>query len=217
MPVLAILLILLCAPVWADECSRLPPPAVTLKRFVEPLRFDTSLDYKSITVLATTEYHSSKRVLGLTRGEAAVRFAIQTTSITDKSGQWECVSPQITVTYGFSPMTVYVAREFPKGSCAYAEIVRHELRHVKAYQEHLASIEREMAEAMTRRFATGTPWRGGVGQTFVLLEKEMHERWMPYIKREIGRVEAAQALIDTPEEYARVSESCHGEIQRLTS
>jgi hypothetical protein len=39
---------------------------------------------------------------------------------------------------------------------------------------------------------------------------------MPYIKREIGKVESAQSLIDTPEEYARVSESCNGEIQKLT-
>jgi hypothetical protein len=217
MPVFAFLLIWLSAPVWADECNRLPPPSVTVKRFEEPLRYDTSLDYKSITVLATTEYHSTKRVLGLTRGEASVRFEIKASSITDQSGRWECISPQITVSYGFSPMTVYIAREFPKGSCAYNEIAQHELRHVKTYQDHLASIEREVAEAMVRRFATGTPWRGAVGQTFVLLEKEMHERWMPYIKREIRRVESAQALIDTPEEYARVSESCHGEIQRLSS
>ncbi|MBV5337594.1 MAG: hypothetical protein J0653_06515 [Deltaproteobacteria bacterium] len=216
MRALFFVLALIAGTVWADECSRLPPSSITLKRFEEPVSFNTTHNYKSITVLASTEYHSAKRVLGLTRGDASISFEIKSSSITDSSGRWECISPQITVRYGFSPMTVYVASEFPKGSCAYNEVIQHELRHVKTYQDHLAGIERDIAEALTRRFATDTPWRGPVGQSFALLEKEMHERWMPYIKRQIGRVESAQALIDTPEEYTRVSQSCGGEIQRLT-
>lgn len=213
---LIFVLALLAGPVWADECSRLPPPSVTVKRFEEPISFNTTYDYKTISALATAEYHAVKQVLGLTRGDASVKFEIKSSSITDPSGRWECFSPQIAVTYGFDQMTIYIAREFSKGSCAYGEIVQHELRHVKTYQDHLSSIERDLADTLTRRFITGAPWRGPAGQSFTLLEKEMHERWMPYIKREIGRVESAQALIDTPEEYARVSGSCNGEIQRLT-
>jgi hypothetical protein len=43
----------------------------------------------------------------------------------------------------------------------------------------------------------------------------MNERWLPFIKREIERVESAQRLIDTPEEYTRVSGACGGEIERV--
>ena len=136
--------------------------------------------------------------------------------MTDRLGRWECSSPQITVSFGYSPMTVYVASEFPAGSCAYNEIYQHELRHVKAYQSHLSSIETDITESLNQRFATGTFSRGPVGQARSSLEKELHERWMPYIKREIGKVESAQALIDTHEEYSRVSKSCNGEIQKLT-
>jgi hypothetical protein len=32
----------------------------------------------------------------------------------------------------------------------------------------------------------------------------------------MNKVDAAQALIDTPEEYARVAQSCGGEVKRLT-
>ena len=41
-------------------------------------------------------------------------------------------------------------------------------------------------------------------------------RWVPFVKREINKVDATQALIDTPEEYARVAASCGGEIRKLT-
>ncbi len=215
MRALILVLAFLSGPAWPDGCDQLPPPSVTVKRLAEPVSLNTTYSYKSISILASSLPRPEKRVLGLTRGNARVKFEIKTFSYVDRSGRWECFSPQIVVSYGFSPMTVYVAKEFPEGSCAYNEIYQHELRHVATYQEHLASIENVLAETLNRRYATGTPWQGPVGQTQTALQKEMNERWMPYIKREIERVESAQALIDTPEEYRRVAESCNGDIKRL--
>lgn len=214
MSTLALALLYPASAVHADTCDSLPPPSVTVKRLEEPITLNTSYNYKSITVLGSSEHRPAKRVLGLTRGNATVKFTVQVSSIADHSGRWECTSPKISVSFGYSPITVYVASEFPAGSCAYSEIHRHEMRHVHAYQAHLLGIESDISETLKHRFATREPWRGPVGQTRSMLEKEMRERWMPYIKREIERVEAAQALIDTPEEYARVGESCNGEIKR---
>lgn len=215
MRTLAFLLALFSSQILADQCDQLPPPSVTLKRLDEPVNLDTSYSYKSITVLGSTLHRPENRVLGLTRGTARVRFETKTALIVDRTGRYECSSPQLVVTYGFSPMTVYVAKEFSKGSCAYNEIYQHELRHVKTHQDHLVSIEKELAETLNRRFATGSPWRSSVGQTRLALERELNERWIPYITREMERVESAQALIDTPEEYARVADACNGEIKRI--
>lgn len=209
--------VLLVAPLpgLADECDQLPPPSVTLKRLDEAITVDTSYGYKSLTVLGADLVRSGNHVLGLTRGKATVGIESKTISYRDRSKRWECASPQLMVTYGFSPMTVYVASEFAQGSCAYNEVFEHEQRHVKVYREHLIRIERDLAETLNRRFATGGPWRGAVGQANELLQREIADRWIPYIKREIARVETEQALIDTPEEYARVAKSCHGEVSRL--
>jgi hypothetical protein len=215
MSALALVLQALSGPVHADACESLAPPSVTINRLEEPITLNTSYNYKSITVLGSSEHRPAKQVLGLTRGNATVKFTVQVSSIADHSGRWECSSPKIAVSFGYSPITVYVASEFAAGSCAYNEIYQHEMRHVKAYQAHLLGIEPDISETLKRRFATRAPWRGPVGQTRSMLEKEMHERWLPYIKREIERVEAAQALIDSPEEYARAGESCNGEIKRL--
>jgi len=207
--------LLIVAPTRADECDRLPPPSVTVKRLSEPVSLDTTYGYKSLKVLAAELSRPGNQVLGLTRATSRVSFEIKNTSYVDRTGRWECSSPQFTVIYGFSPMTVYVANEFPKGGCPYNEIYQHELRHVKAYQDHLISIEKDLAETLNRRFATGSVWRAPKGQARMMLEKEMSERWLPFIKREIERVESAQRLIDTPEEYTRVSGACGGEIERV--
>ena len=112
-------------------------------------------------------------------------------------------------------MTVYVAKEFPEGGCAYQEIYQHEQRHVKAYQAHIGKIEKDITDTLNSRFATGAPWRGPSGQTRARLQDEINERWLPYLQRELKRVETEQALIDTPEEYERVANSCNGEIKKL--
>ena len=198
----------------ADECERLAPPSVTLRRLPEKFSINTRHDHREITHLASELARPGTRVLGLTRGTATVRMEVRSHSYVDRSGRWECTSPKIVVTYGYDPMTVYIAREFPEQTCAYNEIFEHELRHVKTYQKHLVAIEGELTETLRRRFATGTPWRGPVGNTHAMLQREIDDRWLPYIKREISKVEAAQAMVDTPDEYERVSKSCNGEIRR---
>ena len=74
----------------------------------------------------------------------------------------------------------------------------------------------DLGDTLNARFASAGPWRGPRGQAGVRLRQELEERWTPYLKREINKVDAAQALIDTPEEYARVAASCNGAIKTLT-
>jgi hypothetical protein len=209
-------LILFANPVWSDECEQLPKPSVAVKRVEEPITLNIRYSYRSLTNIGASVARPGQQVLGLTRGNAVVSFASNTPAIVDRSARWECASPQITVTIGFIPMTVYVAQEFPDGTCAYKEIYEHEMRHVKAYQTHIAGIEKSVTELLTARFATGSIWRGPVGQTRLKLQRELDERWLPYIQREIKRVDEAQSLIDTPAEYERVANSCNGEIRKRT-
>lgn len=208
-------LLLIASPSRADPCDALPKPSVTIKRIDERLSTNTEYSYKSLTNIGAALARPGKQVLGLTRGNATVSFASQTPAIIDPSGRWECASPQITLSFGFSPMTVYVAREFPEGSCAFKEILEHEMRHVEAYRTHIANIEKALTESLNARFATGAIWRGPVGQTAARLRQELDARWAPYVQRQIKRVDEAQAKIDTAEEYQRVANACDGAVGKV--
>jgi hypothetical protein len=203
------------SPLRADPCDRLPPSAATLKRVDEPITINNSYDHTALASLAAALARPGLQVLGLTRGNATVRFQVEIPLLTDRSGGWECASPQIGVSFGYSPMTVYVAREFAPGSCAYREVLEHEMRHVETYRRHLVAIEAEIADALQRRFAAAAPWRSPLHATRVQLDRELQERWLPYIEREMRRVEVAQAAIDSADEYARAAGQCGGEIERL--
>lgn len=212
---LVLSLLLIACPSRADPCDELPKPSVTIKRIDERLTYNTEYSYKSLTNIGAASARPGKQVLGLTRGNATIGFATNTPGIVDPTGRWECTSPQITLTFGFSPMTVYVAREFAEGTCAYKEILDHEMRHVVAYQKHIDSLEKELGESLNARFATGAVWRAPVGQTAARLREELDARWAPYVLRLIKRVDEVQAKIDTAEEYERVANACNGEISKV--
>ncbi len=87
-----------------------------------------------------------------------------------------------------------VAREIPPGSCAYARVMEHEQTHVRIHRE----IARQFREL-------NYPWSAG-GRSALILS---------YAKQELDRLMQAQALFDSPEEYAKNFSVCDGEISRL--
>ena len=197
----------------SDPCAQLPKPNVTLKRIEEEPRFNLAYTYRTLTDIGTPTGKTGRTILGLTRTQGTVGYTLQTPSSIDTSGRWECLSPQIAVHFGFAPMTVYVAREFPPGSCAHKEIHEHEMRHARAYKEHITRVEKDLQETLTARFGADTPWRGPAGQLRAKLQEEMESRWLPYIQRLIKQADFAQGEIDTDAEYERVGNACNGEIR----
>lgn len=153
-------------------------------------------------------------VLGLTRTESRMAINLQGAMLSDPASGYECVAPNITVSLFYSPIVVYVGREFSPGSCAYQEILAHEMRHLKTYLDHLPKVEVTVRAALSRRF-DNKPLYAPAGRARALLQQELDTGWMTYIKNEMAKVEILQAAIDTPQEYARLSKVCAGEVQSL--
>jgi hypothetical protein len=153
-------------------------------------------------------------VLGLTKTESRMSIGIDGPILSDKASGYECVAPKVTVTLFYVPIVIYVGKEFVPGSCAYQQILAHEVRHLNTYLEHLPKVEVTVRAALNHRF-NARPLYAPAGQARALLEKEIDGTWMPYIRNEMAKVEHLQAAIDTPKEYARLSKVCQGEVQSL--
>ncbi len=126
------------------------------------------------------------------------------------------MAPQIKVALIYSPMKVYIGKEFPPDSCAYQEILKHELRHVRVYQEYLPKVEATIRDALKQAFQA-KPLYAPSGQAQTLLQQKINDGWLAYIQAEMDKVKALQALIDTPEEYARLGKLCGGQVQKVLS
>ena len=87
-------------------------------------------------------------VLGLTKTDSRVAIALAGPMLQDPASGYECVAPQITVSLTYAPVVIYIGREFAPGTCAYDEILAHELRHMKTYMEHLPRVEKTVRAAL---------------------------------------------------------------------
>ncbi len=174
---------------------------------------DNSLSYKALTRMKG-QGAARSYVLGLTKTESRISIGLNAQILSDSPGLRECIAPRIDVSLSYVPIIIYIGSEFPPGSCSYQEILAHEMRHLKTYLDHLPKVETLVRAALKKRF-TEKPIYAPAGQGKALLEHELDAGWMPYIKNEMGKVEQLQAAIDSPQEYARLSKVCKGEVQLL--
>lgn len=179
----------------------------------EGYRIDNTRSYFDLTRLKGSVRRGSW-VLGLTHTEARVSIKVGGRMLMDEASGHECVAPRIDVNLYYAPIVIYVSREFPPGSCSYQEVLAHEMRHLKTYQDFLPRAEAIVRARLAARFA-GKPLYAPIGQARNLLQREVDRSWMPYIKREMEKIEVLQAAIDTPQEYARLGKVCAGEVQSL--
>jgi hypothetical protein len=155
-----------------------------------------------------------ERTLGLTIAHPTASIDFVQNGIHDPQSRDYCMRPRFTVRLSFSPVEVYVAREIPRGTCAYAEVVRHEEKHVLAYEQQLAKAAEFIANAMRAHYSD-TIYYGDSAQLLAELKEAAQKRWLPLAEKQLEAVEAVQQTIDSPEEYARYRTACGGEINRI--
>lgn len=176
-------------------------------------RIDNSLSWRSLTAMKRPAVQGGL-VLGLTRTESRVAIRVDGAVLQDAGSGYECLMPRVDITLYYPPIVVYVGSEFAPGSCAYREILAHEMRHLKTYLDWLPKVEERIRARLAPRY-TGKPLYARAGQGRALLQRDIDASWMPFIKAEMLRVEPLQAAIDSPREYARLSKICQGELQSI--
>jgi hypothetical protein len=152
-------------------------------------------------------------VLGLTRAESRVAISVEGAcsrvpdSVSNASRR-SSPSPVLSA----DPSTS--AASSPPAAAAYREILAHEMRHLKAYLDYLPKVE-EGARALASPLRSASPCtRGAARRARAAAGANSTAAGCPS-SRTRWRIEALQAAIDSPQEYARLSKVCRGEVQSL--
>jgi len=196
------------------RCEAAMTKTVTLMRAKDNgYSIDNSRSFRVLTALKAPAT-ANAFVLGLTQAQGQLSIGHNGELLRDLLSGDECIIPKIDVELYYAPIVIYVGSEFAPGTCAYQEILAHEMRHLKTYLDYLPKVERTVRKALSDRFDS-KPLYARSGQASAALKREIDSGWMPYMKRELAMVETQQAAIDSPAEYARLSRICKGEVQSL--
>jgi hypothetical protein len=158
-----------------------------------------------------THANASQLMLGMTSTSPRSEILIDAPGLQDRRTALECVAPRISVDLSYSPLRVDVAREFRTSTCPYRVVYEHEMQHVQLYREQLPRIQRKVRAELERRYGS-RPLFAPAGQGLARLESDVDTWLRPMIRAELDQVEQFQAALDTPEESARLSHACFGEV-----
>ncbi len=188
----------------------LAPAAIAVSVDIPAPVVNTHLDRREVSaVLFGSEQPPSRRAMGLTRAglqhEAAIRLS--TVSLPGLA----CARPHAKVRVALVEPQVYVASEFPEGSCRYGEVLLHEMRHVQIYEDVVRRAAQDAEAALNEEFSKGV-WRD---RSVALLQERatryVEETLSPRISAALAHAKPLQSALDSEQEYLRLSLACEHE------
>jgi hypothetical protein len=189
------------------RCAKLPRSHFEV--VAVPLTFerDDSQTIAALTIRSGSAL-ATHRTMGLTTAMFGQNTDIQLNVVGDARGSRACGTPRVRVELSMQPVTVFVASELTTDGCRHEITLSHEMKHVEVFREELdraaQDLERDFPIAIGEELRRATN-PAELQQRFVVSVREYLARFMHERQRILDE---AQAEIDSPEEYARISTAC---------
>ena len=201
-------------PAWADGDGQACPGStrtitLTIKPIDAKLVYVFSRSGDDLKTIDPQPLSSSASLRGLTVHHLVGRLAL--TYQTQKIGTDWCLMPSlITVQAGFKDMTVYVDKQYSKGSCQRLAILFHENKHVMINHDEMKAGLSQIETAMKATLANAAlPIRVS---DLKAGEHYLSDYFMPPLNRTLQEIADRMArrnrALDTAQEYADITARC---------
>ncbi len=203
-------------------CSDASSVQVDVKPVYEDIQYDFGKSFLEVAQIAGRDVGSlgndrhAEWPVGLSTAKLSAKLATSVQGYAARGAQPACAALKtVTIEVGMVDNIVYVAREFPQDTCAFNEILRHEMVHKEVDRTFLDEYV-----TATRQFFQQMATSIGVveGPDFDAIKAQFNAQMEDKLEEFGQRMEAEriarQRHVDVPEEYARVSNACRGEIPR---
>jgi len=190
-----------------ERCERLPAPGVNVRLLPFSVAENTTTAFATLTRMSD-DSSATHRTIGLTHANFAHRSSIEVKGLEDRASHRACARPHVNVELSLRPMTVYVAREYASDDCRARTIREHEQRHVEVY----AAYAREAVGVLTTRLQTvvgsAPHYALTIGEAQQQLDSRIGKLLDAFMRDSRQVIAERQSHVDTPAEYARVSNAC---------
>jgi hypothetical protein len=183
--------------------TQFDPEAIVVSHLPIQAGVDLSLDIRTLTALEGKA--ANQRVLGRTVARLRNTSTFQTREQKLPSGR-TCMKPAVAVTMAYEPTMVYVAREYPSGSCEFQKILEHEQRHVAVHRQHLLELA-PLVQQDLRDFFTGSNLVFDLpSYSRRFFQTSIQDVIRARVNKMSGEARARQLEVDSTEEVSRLSD-----------
>ena len=207
-----------------EGCNTYVPTEVNVKTNYDEVLYDFTQPMLKIRDLSERgkgkdNLHSEAWPVGLSTGE--MFFSVTSDIMKMRTGYSQTTCGQIKaihVEFGFKDNKIYVAKEFPKRSCPFKEILGHEEKH-KAVDR---TILDEYTDKMRIAFRDAAKKIGVVQSSSAsVIDDQLNSAFNQAVDKISRQIEDdlkdRQKEVDSKEEYQRVTDSCDGRTMEIVN
>lgn len=210
--------VLASVPAFAEfACKSETVPKINVRTSTTPVAYDftkTEKDLNNFSVDTINPYGESVStdVGGLMRGGITVSHSVKYETVTNRLSREMCYwYSQIDIVIHINP-TIYVAREFPQGSCKHNAILQHETRHViidrEVVNKYAQIIGQNVSDDVSRQSVFGPIAESDHGQMEAYIADHMKQIVSRYTNEMNAERRQRQQAHDSMAEYERVNNMC---------
>jgi len=195
------------------QCARpgMQSPMVQLKVAIPQVRYRHDVDLLGLPKIRERSVESAPpvkgKLLGLTVYGEGYRYRIQDRNWRGSDGRYCHWLTRVDAELAMPEMTVYVAANYPIGSCEYSVILEHENTHVRITRGVMAQFtprfDAELRAAVARINPVASP-HADLSDVAGFLDQAIK----PFMQQLVGELARANGVIDTPESYRAASARC---------
>jgi hypothetical protein len=155
--------------------------------------------------------------LGMTHYTPEVSFHSQLLKRPMHDGSYCVRVERVEVTMGYRDVQILIANEFTADACAFNHVLEHENKHVRVnadlLNEFTVRAKARLTEILRQSGVARVPTEAFAEQ---LIRDRLHAELESLASAMLDENRRRQALVDTPEEYARNDTACGGVVQAIT-
>ena len=207
---LCFLLSIISKDVYAAQCST-HNPVISLRHLVNPTEYIRDISSQELNTAHYGDDLAIGNILGVSGGNLGSKFNAKF-EIIPSVGNLFCLQlVEINASFIATPK-VYIASNFPRGSCEYSNVLRHELKHVSIlkntqmeyvvnYKEYIAKISNDMAILPPMKLSQTKAAKD-------YMVEQINSKIADYINLIIEDLIIRQKEIDTRQEYRLQQAKC---------
>ncbi|NDE90469.1 MAG: hypothetical protein EB059_04930 [Alphaproteobacteria bacterium] len=204
----------------SEGCNNYTLTDIDVQPIFDTIEYDFSkpmLTIKELSEKGKDGMHSEAWPVGLSTGEMYFRVATDTYKVRTGHNTFICGQLKaIHIEFGFQNNKIYVAKEFPKRSCPFRQVLGHEEKH-KAVDRAILEKYSELARATFAETSKTIGVVKGASPT------EIDDKISAAVNEQIEKISkeikddhsARQRDVDSKEEYQRVTDSCEGQTMQI--
>lgn len=216
--ILTLVLGLLTTPLHAENwCVPDTAPSITVRTSTDQITYDFSLSEKQLNGfnISTVSPYASNVITdvgGLMKGGIETQQRMSFGTVTNPNINQVCIwHDKIDVLIHIKP-TIYIANEFPEGSCMHNSIMGHEQKHITVDREivnkYAALIGQALQNDVSQYRVFGPVPASNQEATLSMVKTRLQTILKQYTNLMSQERKARQQQVDNLQEYERVNKSC---------